>query len=510
MASTAADLEEHTQPVDVEKNAQQSTTHSSASSTTVGKEENVDVAATPAPVAAPLDWDGPNDPDNPWNWPMSKRWYGTVVPGCLCLLVTFTSSVYAAGVYEVSAEFDVSITTALLGVSMYVIGLGLGPMFSAPLSEVFGRKMVYFVNLPIFMLFTMGAGLAHNIETLCLCRAFAGIFGGPALAVSAGSFVDVWDLKTSGSAVTVQAFATFMGPSIGPVVGGYLVDAKGWRWTMWIVLMMAGALLVPLYILEESYKPVILKRRALARGQELPPKPDPKTALKMIFTITLARPTVMLVKEPIVQAVALYSSFAFAVLFGFFEAYPFVFQREYQMSLGETGLCFLGIALGLCLGCLLYLVQDRIFYVPAHKKHNGSPPAEIRLIPAMIGSGLMPVGLFWFAWTAKKEIPWIVPCLAGIPFGAGLVLVFLSAIMYILEVYTPLVAASAIAGLGLLRYIFAMASPLFTVKMFENLGIAWATSVFGFIAIGLMPIPWIFNKWGPQIRRMSKFDALKD
>jgi MFS family permease len=126
-------------------------------------------------------------------------------------------------VYEVSAEFDVSITTALLGVSMYVIGLGLGPMFSAPLSEVFGRKMVYFVNLPIFMLFTMGAGLAQNIETLCVCRTFAGIFGGPALAVSAGSFVDVWDLKTSGSAVTVQAFATFMGPALGkfPRAQGY-------------------------------------------------------------------------------------------------------------------------------------------------------------------------------------------------------------------------------------------------------------------------------------------------
>ena len=207
-------------------------------------------------------------------------------------------------------------------------------------------------------------------------------------------------------------------------MGGYLVDGKGWRWTMWIVIIFGAALLVPLAMLDESYKTVILKRRALACGQALPPKPDPKTALKTIFTITLARPTHMLLKEPIVQAVALYSSFAFAVLFGFFEAYPFVFQREYGMNLGETGLCFLGIAAGLCLGCLIYLVQDRVFYVPAHRKHNGSPPPEARLIPAMIGSGLMPVGLFWFAWTARVDIHWIVPCIAGVPFGAGLVLVF--------------------------------------------------------------------------------------
>lgn len=89
------------------------------------------------------------------------------------------------------------------------------PMFSAPLSEVFGRKMVYFVNFPIFLLFTVGAALAHNIETLVICRMLSGIFGGPALAVSAGSFVDVWELKSSGLAVSVQAIATFMGPALG-------------------------------------------------------------------------------------------------------------------------------------------------------------------------------------------------------------------------------------------------------------------------------------------------------
>ncbi|KAL0635824.1 Polyamine transporter 4 [Maublancomyces gigas] len=459
--------------------------------------------------AGPLDWDGPDDPDNPWNWPSSKRWFGTIVPGCFCLLVTFSSSVYVPGVYEVVKEFNVSLTVALLGISMYVVGLGLGPMFSAPLSEVFGRKMVYFVNLPFFLLFTMGAGLAHNIQTLIICRMLSGIFGGPALAVSAGSFVDVWELKSSGLAVSVQAIATFMGPALGPIVGGYLAERESWRWTMWIILILGGAMMIPLYFMEESYKTVILKRRAIARGQELPPKPDPKKALKMIFTITLARPSVMLFTEPIVQAVALYSSFAFAVLFGFFEAYPVAFQLEYGFALGQTGLCFLGIAGGLIIGCIIYLVQDKLVYAPALKKHNGNPPPEIRLVPAMIGSVLMPIGLFWFAWTAKKEVHWISPVLAGAPFGAGLVLVFLTAVMYILEVYPPLVAASAIAALGLLRYLLAMAFPLFTPNMYDKLGIAWGTSVFGFISLALMPIPWVFQRFGPRIRALSKFDAVR-
>jgi len=216
----------------------------------------------------------------------------------------------------------------------------------------------------------------------------------------------------------------------------------------------------------------------------------------------------MLLKEPIVQAVALYSAFAFAVLFGFFEAYPVAFQKEYGFALGETGLCFLGIASGLIIGCIIYLIQDRLVYVPAMKKYNGSPPAEIRLVPAMIGSFLMPIGLFWFAWTARKDVHWISPVLAGIPFGSGLVLIFLTAILYILEVYPPLVAASAIAALGLLRYLMAMAFPLFTVRLYQNLGIAWGTSLFGFIALAMAPIPWAFQRWGPQIRAMSKYNAI--
>lgn len=382
-------------------------------------------------------------------------------------------------------------------------------MVSAPLSEVLGRKMAYTINLPIFLLFTLGAGFAQNFHTLLICRTFAGIFGGPSLAVSGGSFVDIWELKTSGFAVSIQAIATFMGPAIGPVVGGYLVEAKGWRWTMYIVLMLGAVALILLYFMEETYKPVILKRRAVARGDPLPPKLPPKIALKLILTITLTRPLMMLIQEPIVQAVALYSSFAFAVLFGFFEAYPFTFQLEYGFSLGQTGLCFLGIAGGLLIGCFIYLVQDRLVYRPAYEKHAGSPPPEIRLVPAMIGSFLMPVGLFWFAWTADKDIHWIWPVLAGAPFGAGLVLVFLTAVMYILEVYPPLVAASALASLGLLRYVLACAFPLFTVNMFQDLGIAWATSTFGFISVALMPIPWVFKRWGPKIRAMSKFDALE-
>jgi len=134
---------------------------------------------------------------------------------------------------------------------------------------------------------------------------------------------------------------------------------------------------------------------------------------------------------------------------------------------------------------------------------------EKRLYAAMLGSVGLPMGLFWFAWTARKDVHWISPILATIPFAWGNLCVFTSVALYLVDVYGPLTGASAMAANGLLRYILAAAFPLFTVQMYEKLGIAWATSLLGFVSLGLLPIPWIFFSYGPKIRSMSKYETIK-
>ena len=81
--------------------------------------------------------------------------------------------------------------------------------------------------------------------------------------------------------------------------------------------------------------------------------------------------------------------------------------------------------------------------------------------------------------------------------------------MYLIDTYAALTAASAIAANGLLRYIMGGTFPLFTIPMYERLGIGWATSLLGFISLAMLPIPWVLYKWGPQIRDASKFETNK-
>jgi MFS family permease len=114
-------------------------------------------------------------------------------------------------------DFQVSRSIALLGLTLYTLGLGFGPIFTAPLSEGHGRKVVYLVSSPIFMLFTLGAGFSRTFASVCVCRFFAGFFGSPALAVGAGTNADLFQPHQRAVATSLFLMAPFAGPALGYV-----------------------------------------------------------------------------------------------------------------------------------------------------------------------------------------------------------------------------------------------------------------------------------------------------
>ena len=88
------------------------------------------------------DWDGPEDPENPWNWPFWKRCYHTFIPSGIALVCTLASSIYVPGREDVMQDLGASQIVAILPYSIYVLALAVGPMLAGPSSEVLGRKAV--------------------------------------------------------------------------------------------------------------------------------------------------------------------------------------------------------------------------------------------------------------------------------------------------------------------------------------------------------------------------------
>lgn len=276
------------------------------------------------------------------------------------------------------------------------------------------------------------------------------------------------------------------------------------------VVWIIGSLLIP-----ETYAPVLLRRRA-EKLSKLSGKiyrsklevDQGKVSLKESFKVALSRPWLLLFREPIVFLLSLYMAIVYGTLYMLFAAYPIVFEGVRGWNQGVGSLPFLGIMVGMLMA-VAYSIWDNKRYIRVQDENDGFAPPEARLAPCLIASIAIPVGLFWFAWTNYPSVHWMAPIAAGVPFGFGMVLVFLGIMNYLIDAYT-IFAASVLAANSVLRSCFGAAFPLFTTYMYQDLGIHWASSIPAFLAVACVPFPFLFYKYGPKIRKSCKYAAQSD
>ncbi|KAI9370814.1 major facilitator superfamily domain-containing protein [Aspergillus egyptiacus] len=458
----------------------------------------------------------PNDPRNPMEFGPVLKWFITAVAAIATLAVALVSSAYTGGVAEIQAEFGIGSEVATLGVSLFVLGFAIGPLLWAPLSEMFGRQIIYFVTYLALTAFNCGCAGATNSWTLIILRFFAGSFGSSPLTNAGGVIADMFAARQRGVAMSLFAAAPFLGPVLGPIIGGFLGMNGGWRWVMGFLGAFSGALwIIGTLFMPETYAPVLLRRRAekLSKltGKVYRSKIDidqGRTTLREAFKTSLSRPWILLFREPIVFLLSLYMAIIYGTLYMLFAAYPIVFQGVRGWNQGVGALPFLGIMVGMLIA-VVYSIWDNKRYIRAQDEHDGFAPPEARLPPCMVACVAIPVGLFWFAWTNYPSIHWMACIAAGVPFGFGMVLVFLSIMSYLIDTYT-IFAASVLAANSVLRSIFGAVFPLFTTYMYNDLGIHWASSIPAFLALACVPFPFLFYKYGHPIRLRCKYAAQSD
>ncbi|PSN74708.1 MFS general substrate transporter [Corynespora cassiicola Philippines] len=463
----------------------------------------------PAPPPA-LDWD--HHPKNARNWTAWRKAYTTLIVSAIGFVSSIATSIYASGSDHLANDFRISPTLSLVPLSTYALGMAFGPMIASPMSETYGRKIVYLATTPIFAIFILGSGFCHNIVALALCRFFAGAFGAPAVSIASATIADTTPPEKRGIPLAIYYSVPFLGSLVGPLIGGFVAPAKGWRWTQWTTLFFAASIFPLLGFVHESYRKVIIRRIAKRENIELQePQRDPSKVFRQFFTSTITRPVHMLFTEPIVGFVCLYCSFQFALLYTFIVGSPFVFEVTYGFTQQEQGLSFLGLIVGaICSAVVLILIDWNVYQTKFREfritSSNSEFPPEHRLYPSMLGSIILPCGIFMFAWTARPDILWIVPIIAQGITMLGSILAYVGANMYMVDTYGPLYGASAAGANSLARYILTAAFPLFALQMYRALGTNWATSLLGFCTIAMAPIPWVFWKWGPKLRGRSKYE----
>ncbi|KAJ5728082.1 hypothetical protein N7493_004412 [Penicillium malachiteum] len=458
----------------------------------------------------------PNDRRDPMNFSFLQKCWITLLVGMNTLAVALVSSAYSGSLTQIILDFQISEELSIAGISLFVLGFAVGPLLWAPLSELYGRRVASNLSALGLTAFTAGCAGSQNIWTLLILRFFGGAFGAAPFAVSGGVIADSFPAMTRGLASGLYCAAPFLGPTLGPIIGGFLSENAGWRWVEGLVAAFSGVLgIITFFFLPETYAPVLLSKRAerlsTTTGQVYRSKVEidqGKQTPAALFKVALFRPWVFFIREPIVLLLSIYLSIIYGILYMLFAAMPIVYQEKRGWSEGVGGLSFLGITLGIMCSTI---ATFPVYYSYQRKAiaAKGRLPPEARLPAAMIGAISLTVGLFWFAWTNSPDIHWMASIAAGVPLGFGMVMVFLPVLNYLIDSYT-IYAASVLAASVSMRSLFGAAFPLFTTSMYDNLGIHWASSIPAFLALACVPMPFLFYKYGPEIRKRCRYAAASE
>jgi multidrug resistance protein len=374
---------------------------------------------------------------------------------------------------------------------------------------MYGRRVVYSSTLAIALIFLIPCAVAKNIETLLISRAISGLGFSAPMCLVGGTLADIWRPQERGLAMAMFSAAPFLGPVIGPLAGGYLGDAAGWRWLYWLQLILGGISWVMITLVPETYAPTVLARKAAKLRKETGDQRYTSTlhvrteSFSEYLASYLLRPFRLLFTELIVFLMSFYMSILYGILYMFFVSFPIIYQEGKGYSSGKTGLMFIPIAVGCIFGLAATPALNKD-YLKQRSRYEGMPPAEIRLRGMMIGCWFIPMGLFISAWTSYPQLSWAGPAMGGLPVGVGIVFIYNSANNYIVDSYQHL-AASALAAKTFIRSLYGAAVVLFCSYMYRGMGNQWAGTLVALLALVCCPIPFLFFWYGARIRKRSKY-----
>lgn len=203
-----------------------------------------------------------NDNENPKNWSLKWKYTTVFMVFIIGLVGPMSSSIFAPAASDIAETFGTSKRVVTGAQSGFVCLLGIGPLFFAPMSETFGRRIVFLTNLVLFTLMQIPSALAPNIESFIFFRTLTGLFASVGVANGGGSISDMFDPHERATVLGFYLMAPLLGPTLGPFIGGMIFSRFHWRWIFWSQLVVAGLVTVAAYFfMPETRAIVILEKR---------------------------------------------------------------------------------------------------------------------------------------------------------------------------------------------------------------------------------------------------------
>lgn len=460
-------------------------------------------------------WDENDMHENPRSWSKSYRLMTVAVVSCYSMLCPMTSSMNAPAIDILMREFNTpSETIGNIMMSVQILAFALGPLVYAPLSERFGRKNTVQPMNILFLIFNMSCGFAQTTSQMIALRFLTGLFGAAQISVGGGTVADLFEPEERGQAMATYTLAPILGPCIGPLFAGWIVQGWGedkWRWIFWVSSIYGTVVaVVCFFLLRETYAPVLLNRkvdrlRKETGNMELHTKYTTKEAIFERYAHGFARPLIFLTTQPAVMMPCIYQAIMFGCQYLLLAEFPKVFKEEYNMRPGIASLHYIPFLIGFLISGQIGGRFVDMMYRYLKKRNHGVGKPEFKL-PLLLATGIfMPAGLIVYGWSANYHTHWIVPDIGIVLLACGIRAAIFICPLYLAD-SVPLYSASAVSAGVSLRCLFAFVFPLFSPALYNTLGQGWGNSVLALVTLVVgVPSPFLLYTWGEKLREHSKY-----
>ncbi|KAM0466146.1 hypothetical protein ACHAPV_001099 [Trichoderma viride] len=458
-----------------------------------------------------------NSDKNPINWANSKKYQTIGLISFQAFISPLASSIMAPGLPEIAEKYDIKSDTVLaLTLTIYLLAWALGPLVFAPLSEIYGRRWVMNISSVIFTAFSIACIFARSTGELIAFRFLAGIGASTPISIAGAVIADLFILQERAPASAIYGLGLLIGPPTGPIMGGYLAQTVGVRYGFVLTAALgAAALILCVFFLPETDHALIrsnygTQRKGLltfwkreTEGEVVGEREGISASLMGPKAREAAlRPLVLLIRSPICLIMSFYGALIYGFLNMFFTTFPTIFGNIYGFKPGPTGLTYIGGGLGeLCATALGGWLGNTVYH-NLTKKNGDIPKPEFRMPGMLLGSIAVPIGLFWFGWTAQTHQHWMLPIIGSSIFGFGMMSILLPLQLYFIDAFKY--SAAALAAAALARSLLAFAIPLFAPQMIDAMGLGGTYSFLGGLSIAIgIPLPlWVYFQ-GEKIRARS-------
>lgn len=282
----------------------------------------------------------------------------TLIVSCFTLLSPLGSTMISTSTGDIASSlgtkslFEINVIS-----SIFLLGIGFGPLLLGPIYEINGRVPVLLIGGVFFIIWNTVCGFSETVGQLTVFRLLGGFGASSPLAVGGGLLSDLWAPEERGRALAIYTFGPLLGPALGPIMGGYISQNTSWRWIFWVVSIANFCFMtLAICFLEETYQPKILSQKAKLLRKETgntnlhTEYDDPNRTFLKLLKINLVRPIRMMSTQIIIQILSLYIALVYGIMYLMLFTFPLLWTNTYHESPNTGSLNYIATGIGFSLG----------------------------------------------------------------------------------------------------------------------------------------------------------------